>query len=156
MRSVGIAGSTPTPRSEFAQIGIKAPTVPSGLGASCEQLKIRPLAKRLDARVDLVWFPAVLAPRRDDQLADICRETVRVAARREQTRFGVGARPKSEPGKEITVVIEGLGLSQLCPIETDGLVSEAPGSDHLEGLFEQRIGRPEKQDAVICGPLGDR
>src|SRR5271166_3302069 len=138
LRRVGIAGGAPTPRTDFAQIGVEAPAVPTGLRGPGKHLEIRPFAQRLDARVDLVRLPAVLAPRRDDQLADICRETMRFAARREQTRFGVRARPKSEPGEEAPVIVEGLGLPQLCPIETDGLVREAPGTDHLKGLFEKR------------------
>ena len=62
LRRVGIAGGAPTPRTDFTYIGVKAPAVPTGLRGPGKQLEIRPFAQRLDARVDLVGLPAVLAP----------------------------------------------------------------------------------------------
>src|SRR5215831_1876742 len=78
---------------------------------------------------------------------------MRLAPRRKQTGFGVGARPKPEPGEKIFVIVEGRGSFELCPIKTDGLVREAPRTDHLKGLFKKRVGCPQQQYAVVRRPF---
>src|SRR5271166_4105 len=108
LRRIGIAGGAPPPRTDFRRIGLEPPSVPTGPRETGEYLEIRPFAERLDAFVDLVRLPAVLATWRDDQFADTRRATVRVAAGREQAGLGICTRPKPEPGEEAAVVIEKL------------------------------------------------
>jgi hypothetical protein len=77
LRRVGIAGGRPTARTYFPQISIEAPAVPTGLREPGEHLEIRPLAQRLDARVDLVGLSAVFTPRRSPAVEQRFYSTIR-------------------------------------------------------------------------------
>src|SRR5271156_2842445 len=84
-RRVGITVGAPAARPELAQVGFCPPPVPARPRRAREHFEIRPLAQRLDAVIGLVGLAAVLAPRRDDQLAHVGALAFGMTAGREQT-----------------------------------------------------------------------
>ena len=115
-----------------------------------EHLQVGAVDQRLDSLVRLVGLAAVLSAGRDDEFRDRGRLALGRAASGQQAELGVRARPEAHADREAVARRGGLR-----PGETDRLVGEAPGDDHLQRAGEHRLGGPHQEDGIVSGPGGD-
>src|SRR6202008_735690 len=112
---------------------LKAPAIPARSRCAGEQLAVGAGDNCLFRPAGPGRVAAVLALWRDDQFANGARDALRVAAREEQAKLGIGARVVAGPHRKQLVVrslMEQMPrrrfATQLRPIEPDRLELEAP------------------------------
>src|SRR5690606_15434089 len=107
--------------------------------------------KALDALVNAVRLTAVLADRLDNPLPHARVFALRLASRRQQAHFAIGARPVPKPHAHIFLEGEKSVLIGLEPAKSAGLISEAPTLDNSQSLVDRRPHNPDKQRAIGSG-----
>src|SRR5262245_66577451 len=100
----------------------------------------------------------MLTPRLDYRLAHVGIKPLRFAARRQQARFAIGARPIAKAHQVGEFIVKELELPgvRFCPTECASFVFKYPRLDNRDRLDQIRPGRPKKQTAVIRGELSER